>query len=530
MHLCALIFYEVTMAARVKVDTYEQYPFEELCLYAGIDNIVTSEILAKLFPYIAEKPKYAVPKTGTKSWTTAPSLLWETVNVKMPAHEFIIDMELNGFKYDIQKNREMGRAMLAEISQLEREIKDEVGDMNLDSGPELRKLLYDRLGFKAPAYTKSGDDAVDGDALKALYDRHGYDWLKKLAKYKDIASVYRSFISTYVKDWVKYDGRIHPQYNLTGTSSHRISSDSPNLLNLPRMCHSYNIRECYTVDEGNVFLAFDFSSCEVKILGALSKDPMLLQAIAEGKDFHSFTACLIHGLVYDEYIAVLDDEGHPLYKKYKNMRQEAKAVTFGLLYGSTTRGVANGLGIEESEAQKIIDAYFNAYPKIKEYIDNAHKMAEWNGFVYTYFGQRKQQFGVLPPFKYTAVKNAALRNSQNVLIQSTASTLGLMAFAKLNREIKKIGGKVICTVYDSIELEIPISRAAEAIEIAFKCMDDWPVEEFDFLEHPIGTDGEIGFDWGNIKHVKRGVTQGEVIDLLRIINPERLERSLAMAA
>lgn len=513
------------------VESYEEYPFEDLCVYAGIDCVVTSEILAKVFPLIAEQPKYQRSVRGRRRFENAISLLWETTNVKMPAHEFIIDMEINGFKYDIDKNIEMGKAMAAELESLEKTIFTGIGKIiNLDSGPEVRAFLYGEMRYEPPGQTKSGDDSVDGDAIRALYRKHGHEWLAAMAKRRDISSVYNSFIKTYVDDWVKSDGRIHPQYNLTGTSSHRISSDSPNLLNLPRMCHSYNIRECYTVETGYVFLALDFSSCEVKILGALSQDPMLLRAIKEGKDFHSFTACLIHDLDYDEYVKIRKDDTHPLHAQYVEMRQQAKAVTFGLLYGSTTGGVAAGLGISVEEAQVIIDAYFKAYPKIKEYIDDAHNMALWNHFVYTPFGQRKQQFGTLPPYKYTAVKNAALRNSQNVLIQSTASTLGLLAFTKLNEEIKKIGGRAICTVYDSVELEIPINRVAEAIEIAYYCMDDWPVEEFSFLDLPIGADAEIGFDWGNIKEVHRGTTQAEVVSILSSLNPQKCEEALAMAA
>ena len=180
------------------------------------------------------------------------------------------------------------------------------------------------------------------------------------------------------------------------------------------------------------------------------------------------------------------------------------------MYGSTVRGIARGLGIHDSEAQQLIDMYFKEYPRIREYVNDTHTMARYNHFVFTPFGQRKQELGTLPPFEKSAVFNAALRNSQNVMIQSTASTLGLDSFASLNEAIKFTGARSLCTVYDSIEISSPIEHAAEVIELGFKYMDDVPVQKYDWLDYPIGCDAEIGISWGNLKEVHRGVTQDEI--------------------
>ncbi len=172
------------------------------------------------------------------------------------------------------------------------------------------------------------------------------------------------------------------------------------------------------------------------------------------------------------------------------------------------------LGITTQEAQALIDMYFKQFPLIEKYVLDAHNMAIHNQFVHTPFGQRKMEFGTLPMYKKTAVYNAALRNAQNVRVQSTSSTLGLVVFTKLNEAIKKFGGKSICTVYDSIELEIPIQHAAEALETAFYCMDDYPVETFDWLDLPIGVEAEIGYNWGDLTVVHRGATQDELKKVL----------------
>lgn len=320
------------MARKIKVDTYEQYPYNDLLTYAGLDNIVTSELLSTLWPTIMERPKYKQYHNGKASIVNAPSIWSEHQEIKMPALRFIIDMEVNGLKYDIENNRAMDRKMRQRMHELDEKIypaiKETPDTINLASGPELANLLYKKMGYKAEVFTKKNQPAVSGDALKALHKKHDQEWLLQLMERNDIASVHSSFIATYIEDWVKRDGRVHPSYNLHGTSSHRISSDRPNLLNLPNPMHGFNVRSNYIVDEGYVFLTFDFSSCEVKVLAAMCRDENMLKAILGGLDFHSYTASLMYSIPYDEFVEILKDEDHPDRGKFKQMRQGAKAVTF----------------------------------------------------------------------------------------------------------------------------------------------------------------------------------------------------------
>lgn len=422
--------------------TYEDFPAEDLYLYAGIDCIVTSDLLGRVYPKITEKPNYTFFDQKGSRTETIMSISESYREFMAPAFEFIVDLEINGLKYDVQKNREINARMVEEMGQLEEKIRPHVGNINLESGLELSRLLYQTKGFTPPYTTKTGEPSTDGDALKELAKTTGEEWLGLLAKRGDIASTWRTFIRSYVEDFVKNDGRVHPSYSLHGTGSFRISGENPNLTQLPRPKHGFNIRQCYFVDEGNILILSDFSSAEVKVLAAISRDENLLKAIHEGLDFHSFSASKMFDIPYDEFVEQLNGGS----KERKEQRQIAKILTFSILYGSSPNGIALALGLPLSKAQEIIDLYFEIYPRIKEYVDNSHRMALYNKYVVSPFGQRKMQYGADKVFKGTAVHNASLRNSQNVLIQGPTSSLGLYCFAKANEAIKKFGAKCTCTV------------------------------------------------------------------------------------
>ena len=509
---------KITPAPKPVYLTYEDYPIEDLLTYAGIDCLVTSGLASKLMPILSEEPKYTffTGKSHKKVIRNVPSMISSYENYTAPALEFIVDMELNGFLYDVKRNAEVKLQMEKEIEKLETQIFSAIGKrINLDSGDILGNFLYVEKGFEVNSRTKTGEPSTDGAAVLAIAKDHPeLTWLPLLAKRNDISSLYRTFVANYVKDFVKSDGRIHPSYNLHGTGSFRLSGEEPNLTQLANPKHGYNIREFYGVPDGCVFLAADYSSAEVKILGALCRDEKLLQAIAEGKDFHSYSASEMHGIDYEEFVSVLGNDQDPKYKSYKRLRQGAKSLTFSIIFGSSTKAIALGLGVSEEEALRLIGLYFDNFPGIGTYVENSHLMAQENHYVMGPFYQRKQTFGAQDVFKGTAVYNGAKRLSQNVRVQNTASSFGLYNFAKLNSAIKVFGGKSICSVYDSLETEIPFSYIAQAVDLTFVHLEDNPVQIFDWLTLPVTIDVEIGFNWGVTKHVKRGATQAELEEIL----------------
>ncbi|HET8686520.1 MAG TPA: DNA polymerase [Methanosarcina sp.] len=185
-----------------------------------------------------------------------------------------------------------------------------------------------------------------------------------------------------------------------------------------------------------------------------------------------------------------------------------------MLYGSSVGGIANTLNITVEEAEKLVAMYFDTFPGVKTYIEQTHAAALHNQFVTTPFGHRRQFYGTKPFFKGTAAYNAALRGSQNYVIQSSTSVIGAIVFSQINREIRALGGLCTATVHDSLEAEVPIEHAARALEIFYYYMNDWPQTQYEWLGLSIGCDGEVGWNWAGVESVHRGTSQEEIVAML----------------
>lgn len=327
--------------------TYEDFDFDKLLVYAGIDCIATSGLLEKEFgPASITTPVTFKTPEGRVSSGHAPAVIDSFLELEIPCQEFLIDLEINGMRYSVPRNEWISKKMLKEVAELEDKIFSGIGKrIDLNSGPVVAGFLYSERGFEPPYKTKAGEPATDGAAMMTLAGLNplgnkyitadpSLQYLADMAKRRDIFSVHNTFVKTYVKDFVKRDGRIHPSYNQFGTSSFRITGSDPNLTQLPRAKHGYNVRVCYIVEEGKVFISFDFSSAEVKVLANICKEPAMLKAIAEGLDFHTFSASAMYKIPYEELAAVLGDENHQKYREYKGYRQISKVLTFSIDYGT----------------------------------------------------------------------------------------------------------------------------------------------------------------------------------------------------
>lgn len=244
------------------VETYEDFLFEDLNLYAGIDNIVTLDLLKALFPRITAKPKYMHVCGNDVLEGNAPDVLTELLEVKTLALEFTCDLKITGMYYDKEANHQMGHRMVQDMEDTKARIDSAAGmDVPL-SGSAFYQYLYHTKQYRSVVKTKTGDEATSGEALEALSNAYpeDADLLLDIKRYVDVRSMFNGFIDGYIDKFVKHDSRIHCDYLLHGTSSHRMSSQNPNMLNMPRGYYGYNIRNTYTATPGYSLIAFDFSS------------------------------------------------------------------------------------------------------------------------------------------------------------------------------------------------------------------------------------------------------------------------------
>lgn len=216
------------------VETYEDFLFQDLNLYAGIDTIVTLDLLKRLFPMITAQPKYSHVRGGDVEEGRAPRVLDELLNVKALALEFTCDLKITGMYYDQEANSLMGERMRIDMDDTKKRIDDMAGmDVPL-SGGAFYQFLYRTKGYRSVVQTKNGDEATSGEALEALAKAYPEDeeLLTDIKRYIDVRAMNNSFIEGYIEKFVKHDSRIHCDYLLHGTSSHRMSSQNPNMLNI----------------------------------------------------------------------------------------------------------------------------------------------------------------------------------------------------------------------------------------------------------------------------------------------------------
>jgi DNA polymerase-1 len=476
-----------------KPNSYEEFPLDKLQLYAGIDALVTSRLRNKLLPMLKKEITY---ETSAGAVNMGNLYQRDIQQVKGRALDFLLELEYNGIGFDL----EYYYGLQSKVELRVKEYSETLGDLgfSLSSGPQLMEYVYGTRGFAPVNYTAKGQPSVDYDTLTSYDD----PVLTTIAKHNELQSMYSTFLRAYHLN-VKRDGRIHPRYNLHGTSSHRITGTDPNLTQLPRDRDGISFRTCFVPGPGNVFVAADYSSAEVKLLAAISRDPNLLLAAREGRDFHSSTAALLKGIPYEEFLDMRKTGTPEQRAECDLLRQSAKSITFAILYGSSEYSVARKLGVSKEKAHELFSLYFQNYPGIEAYVNEAHYVSKANKMIMTKLGQIRREYGLQEWFgeskglKSEAVYNYSLRNSQNVIIQSVTSTLGLMAFSELSDRLRAISGKAVCTVYDSIEMEVPQEKLEDCIKLVKYCLEDWPMETFDWLDFPIQVDIEAGPNWGN---------------------------------
>ena len=357
--------------------------------------------------------------------------------IEMPLVFTLYDMEQNGVKVAAEALHIYGEQLGQKIVDLEKDIYELTGEtFNINSPKQLGVILFEKLGLPHGKKTKTGY-STSADILDKLAPE--YPVVSKILEYRQLTklkSTYADGLAGYIKD----DGRIHGKFNQTITATGRISSTEPNLQNIPvRMELGRLIRKVFIPEDGYVFVDADYSQIELRILAHCSGDEQLINAYKEARDIHRITASQVFHTPFEEVTDL--------------QRRNAKAVNFGIVYGISSFGLSQDLSITKKEAAQYIESYFETYPSIKGFLDDAVEHAKENGYVTTVFGRRRP----VPELSSSNFMQRSFgeRVAMNAPIQGTAADIMKIAMNGVNRRLKEnnMRSKLVLQVHDELLIE-----------------------------------------------------------------------------
>ena len=368
--------------------------------------------------------------------------LWHLYeSIEMPLIEVLFDMETNGVRIDTAQLAAFGASLEGDIARLESQIRDIAEDqsLNVQSPKQIGALLFDKLKLD-PRVKKSRTGAypTDEETLQALSDRHPV--IEMILEYRGLKKLMTTYIAPFPGYINPADGRVHTTFTQALTATGRLSSIKPNLQNIPvRTSLGQEIRRAF-VPGADWIVAADYSQIELRIMAHLSGDPSLVADFQTGDDIHAATAAKIFRV--------------PVAEVTKDQRRQAKTANFGIMYGISSFGLAQRLGISRSDAKNLIDDYYRTFPGIRTYIDKVIAQASEKGYVETIFGRRRY----LPDIKSKnfTVRSLAERNAVNAPIQGSSADIIKLAMINIHRRLKEDGyrSKMVLQIHDELLFDV----------------------------------------------------------------------------
>lgn len=442
---------EVPQAARARLDDAElasylldpgrsRYTVEGLVEQVGGEGGGGVAALARIWPVVRER----LSDQGL-------ARLYDTV--ELPLLHVLRRMERVGIRVDSPALDALGEELQEAIASLEREIYHLAGmEFNINSTGQLGEVLFDKLGLPAGKRTKTGY-STDADVLEALRPLHPI--VEAVLTYRQLTKLKGTYVDG-LRPLV-VDGRIHTHFNQTVAATGRLSSNDPNLQNIPvRLPLGRRLRRVFLPSEGRVLFSADYSQIELRVLAHFSADPVLKDAFQSGQDIHRRTASEMFQVPLDEVSAEL--------------RSHAKAINFGIIYGISDYGLANNTGVSRQDAAEYIRQYFTRYPRIKAFLDGAIEDARRDGFVTTILGRRRY----LPDIhsKNYPRRQYAERMAMNTVLQGTAADLIKVAMVRLDQAFRERGLKssMVLQVHDELIWDMVPEEETEVAELARSIM------------------------------------------------------------
>ena len=400
-------------------------------------------------------------------------------NIEMPLALVLADMELTGVKVDGEYLDSVAAKLKSDMDKLTEEIYNDAGcEFNIMSPKQLSEVLFEKLAIKYPKRVKNNKYSTSKDILDKIIDVHPI--VGKILDYRTLAKLYTNY-AVGLKNEIREDGRIHTIFTQTLTRTGRLSSISPNLQNIPASEeYAKLIRSAFIPDDDSVILSSDYSQVELRIFAAMANATNLVDAFKGGIDIHTKTAS-------DIFHVDLSDVT-------KDMRRTAKAVNFGILYGISSFGLSEDLGIDIKTAKNFIDNYLNTYPGITEYMEKEKQDAYKNGYVKTLMN-RKRVIEELKSKNYM-VRSGGERIALNTPIQGTASDILKKAMVEIYDKFKELGlkSKMIIQVHDELVFNVVNSELEQVSNIVKEIMENTYK-----LAVPLKVEIEYGSNWYEAK-------------------------------
>ena len=377
-------------------------------------------------------------------------------DVEFPAIFVLRDMEDYGIRLDRETLVRYGDELDVQIKQLESEIVSLAGEeFNINSPKQLGVILFEKLQLKSGKKTKSGY-STSVEVLSKLKDEHPI--IPKILEYRSLTKLKSTYVDG-LTGTVRGDGRIHSTFNQTVTATGRLSSTEPNLQNIPaRSALGREIRKAFITADGYTFVDADYSQIELRVMAAISKDESLIEAFNESKDIHAITASQVFGVDLDDVTP--------------DLRRKAKAVNFGIIYGISSFGLGEDLGISRKEAKEYIEKYFVTYPKIKSYLDESVEEAKKKGYVRTLMNRIRP----IPELDSSNFMQRSFgeRVAMNSPIQGTAADIIKLAMINVRKELKDRGlkSRLILQIHDELLIEAEDSEIDIVCELLARNMEN----------------------------------------------------------
>lgn len=400
-------------------------------------------------------------------------------NVEMPLVEVLAELEYTGIRVDVERLRELSVRHGERLASLEKEIYEIAGhEFNIASPKQLQQVLFDELGLPVVKKTAKTGPSTDAEVLEELARQHALP--ARILDYRQVAKLKGTYVDALPEMVFAPTGRVHASFNQVVAATGRLSSSDPNLQNIPiRTEAGREIRSAFVPGEANwLLLAADYSQVELRVLAHFSQDENLCEAFRRDEDIHSRVAGQVYGVELEEVTP--------------EMRRQAKAVNFGVIYGQTAWGLAKQLGIGKDEAAQFIDAYFAGYPGIEVFLDEVLRECREQGYVKTILGRRRAIEGVrsVP----NRQRNLAERTAVNTVIQGSAADLIKLAMLAVRRRlaVEERQSRMLLQIHDELVLEVPPEELEPMAGLVVEEMSGaWP------MSVPLKVDVKVGTNWAD---------------------------------